>query len=261
MGVGCPWHRHSCLCMWPTVAVVILSGVARVRLFPRFSRARDTVEGPLLDLAANSAYTVGPRMVRLRVRELHQHLPGVFALQHANQRARRILESVHDVLAIFQLAFFDPLGHLRHALRITLHELRDDETFGPALFAQQKNVWTHAQLGLGRVVLRNLPAHRNPRPYIQYWKYSIGNAPADVVEIAIDALRAKLFQLGRVVLRGLVIESAVKAQLASQPRDLLIAAGHANRAATFDLRDLPDKRAHGSRRSRDNHCLARLRLA
>src|SRR6185437_12384204 len=104
-------------------------------------------------------------------------------------------------------------------------------------------------------------AHRNPRPYIQHWKHSVGNVPADVVEIAIDALRAKLFQLGRVVLRGLVIESAVKAQLASQPRDLLIAAGHANRAATFDLRDLPDKRAHGSRRSRDNHCLARLRLA
>src|SRR5271166_5610830 len=75
--------------------------------------------------------------------EHDQHLAGVVALEDADESAGSVLEAFDDLLAVLQLALFDPLGHLSDAFGEPVHELGNDEPLGPRLLAEQIDVGPH----------------------------------------------------------------------------------------------------------------------
>ncbi len=58
-----------------------------------------------------------------------------------------------------------------------------------------------------------------------------------------------------------MIDRGIEAQLAAKIRDFLQTAGDAHYAAAFDLGDLANRRAYGTRRGGHGERLARFRLA
>ena len=85
-------------------------------------------------------------------------------------------------------------------------------------------------------------------------------APADVLEVDVDALRAGGFQpLGQVGLA--VVEAGVEAEFLLDEAALPFAAGDADDATALDLGDLADHRADRPGRRRHDERLAGLRFA
>ena len=59
------------------------------------------------------------------LRDLHQHLAEVLALQHAEERARRILQPLDDVLAIFEAARAHPFAGVTQEFSLAAGETRE----------------------------------------------------------------------------------------------------------------------------------------
>ena len=64
----------------------------------------------------------------LRLRDLHQLLAEVLALQQTDERFRRIFETMSDGLAILDLAGGDALAKLFQRCWLAFHVVRNDET-------------------------------------------------------------------------------------------------------------------------------------
>src|ERR1044072_5406804 len=89
--------------------------------------------------------------------------------------------------------------------------------------------------------------------------HCVRNFAANIVEVNIDALWTRIFEY-LLQFRALVIDSCVNADLFAEIFILVIAAGDADRAAAFDLRDLANGQAHRARRAGNDHSLALLWL-
>ena len=85
-------------------------------------------------------------------------------------------------------------------------------------------------------------------------------APPDVVEVDVDALRARAAQPGQTG-RLLVVDRGVEAQVLGEPAALLVGPGDADDAQALDLPDLADERPDRPRRRGHHERLALLRLA
>src|SRR5579872_2411503 len=59
----------------------------------------------------------------------YQHFPGVLALKHRDECLHRFVEAFHDILAVFDLSFFEPLCHLNDPFTPAALPPGDDEAF------------------------------------------------------------------------------------------------------------------------------------
>ncbi|KOT02711.1 hypothetical protein DM50_3748 [Burkholderia mallei] len=195
----------------------------------------------------------------------HDHLAEVLPAEQADQRPRRRVEPVDDVLARLHLALRDPFAHILQEGRINVRVvIEDDEALHPDPLAQharrEQRQAVRAARQLAVVVVSDQPAHRHARMIVQQRQHRVEHRAADVLEIHVDAVRARGGELFREI--GIVvIDARVEAERPGHIAALVRAARDADDAATLELRDLPDDRAHRAARRRDGHRLARLRLA
>src|SRR5690606_31455758 len=110
----------------------------------------------------------------------------VIAAEKACKCSWGILESVNDLLAIFDLPVLDPAAHLLCELRVEMPEsVEDDETLHSDLLAQDfAHQPTHAVPADGPfrgVVLGHQTAHRYTRMRIQQRDDRVQNLAADIL--------------------------------------------------------------------------------
>jgi hypothetical protein len=89
-------------------------------------------------------------------------------------------------------------------------------------------------------------------------QHGVADGARGVVEIDVDAARARVRERGLQIAR-LVVDGGVVAELVAAQRRLGRAARDADSAATGELRDLADRRAHRARRGRDDDRVAGTR--
>ena len=137
----------------------------------------------------------------------------------------------------------------------------DQEPFEPRAEDDQEAEVARRELRLGEVVLRDLPADRDARAEGEPPEDRLGERAADVVEVDVDAVRARLLQPSVDVV-ALVVDPDVVAVEAGEVGDLLGRPGEPDdRAAPGDLRELADDLADRPGRSGDDDGVARLGLA
>ncbi len=136
--------------------------------------------------------------------------------------------------------------------------VRDEEALHARPEDDQEAQVARRQLGLGEVVLRDLPADDDAGTEREPPEDGLGQGAADVVEVEVDAVGAELLQ-ARVDVVGLVVDAGVVAVLVREIGEFLRAAGDPHRAAAGDLRELACDLADGAGRAGDHHGVARVR--
>ncbi len=126
-------------------------------------------------------------------------LPKFLPFSSPMKACGRVLEAFGDVLAVLDLALLDPLRDVALEVAVLGGEVRHDEAAdGEPLGQDRAKHLRHAvaRLGqLGRAVLRDQPAHRNARKRIEQREHRVPHRPADILEIDVDAFRARGLQL------------------------------------------------------------------
>src|SRR5690606_38381806 len=125
--------------------------------------------------------------------ELHHQLADVLPLQQTDERFRRILQPLHYLLAILDLAVGVPSAHRLVELAVTMPVIiEDDEALhAHALFQdglEQQRQAIRPVRQAGTVVLRDHTAHGYARIGIEQWQHRIEDLAADVLVIDVDAL-------------------------------------------------------------------------
>jgi hypothetical protein len=94
------------------------------------------------------------------LRDLHQQLAEVLALEQAKERGRRILLALDHGLAIPDAAAAHPFAHIAQEIRLPGSEIPDDEAAQSQALAQHRE---HVGPGhrRGGAVLGDQPAHRD----------------------------------------------------------------------------------------------------
>ena len=163
-----------------------------------------------------------------------------------------------DILPVLQLALLQPCRQLLEALGETLGEAGDQEALYLRLLDDQLTQPARARLGLLQVGLRALPADGNPRSRVDQSDDRVGDGPALVVEVDIDARGAELLERAAAVRLAPAVERGVEAELVEQPRGRGVGAGRPDDAAALDLRDLTDQHPHRTGRLGHHHSFTRL---
>src|SRR6266403_939531 len=176
--------------------------------------------------------------------DLDEHLAGVLAAQQPDQRLRRLLQALHDVLAVLQLALAQPARAIGEELRQPVGVIADEEaTDGDAVDQHRREV--RPRRHLGRVVLRDDAAERDARERVDVPQHRLEDVATDVVEVHVDALGAGVAQHRRQV-RHAVGHAGVEAQLLQDVLALVLGARDAGDATAADLRELADDGADGA---------------
>src|SRR4029079_8962722 len=139
------------------------------------------------------------------------------------------------------------------------HAVRHDEALHLDAVGQDRLEGFHA-VGFRRVVLRYQAADGDARERIHLLQHRVEDLAADVLEIAVDALRRSRPQIAAQP-AALVVDAGVEAQLVHDVVALRLAAGDADCARAFQFRDLTDHAADRARGGGYHHGFARLRLA
>src|SRR5690606_10954944 len=140
-----------------------------------------------------------------------------------------------------------PVIEIHHHKALEIEALGDDEP-GDAT----------GTVRLRAIVLRDGAAAGDAAVELHVEKTGLQHVAADIVEIDVDAFRARSAQR-LAELAGLVVDRSVEAELLLEEAALLLAAGNADDAAAFDLRDLADEHADRSGSGGDHHRLTCLR--
>src|SRR5580765_1569526 len=190
--------------------------------------------------------------------ELDKRFAAVLAVQHSDEGARCVLEAFRHRLAVADVAVHDPAREARDRFaearcvvghEEALHARTDDD----------QEAGMKRRLGALDVVLRHLPADRDPRADVQACMHCGGDLAAAVVEVHVDAVGARGLHCRAQVAR-LVVDRLVEAVQVAEVLLLVGAAGDPYRAAAHDARDLADYRADRSTRAGDHDGVARHRL-
>src|ERR1044072_729842 len=129
------------------------------------------------------------------LRDLHELLAEVLALEHAHEGRRGILEAFGDVLAVLDPPPLDPLRDLADEIveappEIHHDEAADGEALGEHGAEDLRSLVFHVRR-VGRAILRDQPAHRNAREWIEQWKHRVPDLTGHILEIDVDPLRAR----------------------------------------------------------------------
>ena len=206
----------------------------------------------------------GARRTREALGNLDQQLAEVAPFQQADQRLRGVLQTLDHVLAVFDLAAFDPAGHLAIKNRPLVGEFTLNETtYREALcqdlphdYGQTVGPFERASA----IVVGDQAADGDARKGIEQGEDRIPYRSADVFEIDIDAVRAGGSQLfGKV--RRPVIDDLVETQLVAHEGAFARTTRDPYGPRPLDPGDLAHRRTDrpACRAHRDG--FARLRLA
>src|SRR4029450_6557911 len=109
------------------------------------------------------------------------------------------------------------------------------------------------------VIRRDQPAQCDPAECVHAWQDAVQDLAADILEVAVDALRRRILQRTSDILR-LVVDAGIESEFDNAVAALLRAAGDPSRAAPRELRKLPDDAADRPARRRYQDRLALLCL-
>src|SRR5215472_1212243 len=194
-----------------------------------------------------------------RLRELHQLLAEVLALQHTDERFRRILETNGDGLAILDLAGGDALGKLLQRYRPALHVVGDDETLDLDAVADHGDEVLDA-VAVDRIVVRDHAAERETGERVGPRQHGIQDLAADIFEIHIDALRRGGGEI-RMEALGPVVDAGVEAEFLDHVVTFLFAPSYAESSGALHSGQLPHDATDCARGRSDDDGFAGLRLA
>src|SRR3954452_23721023 len=113
-------------------------------------------------------------------RDADELLAEVLALQEADEGLRRALETLGDVLAIFELAVPHPGRHLAQDLGLALRVIGDDEALHQQAPRQHDpHIWAGRRLS--RAVMCDEPADRHAREVVEQRPDRLLHLPADIL--------------------------------------------------------------------------------
>src|SRR5437868_5759303 len=190
--------------------------------------------------------------------ELDQLLAEILALEQGDESLRGVLDAVDDRFAVPELAFC-VIAHQRlERLAVAILPVEYDHALHFDAVDEQRAERLVA-IGHRRAVLGDEPAHDDPREPVHEPERRVEDLAADVLEVDVDAFRAGLAQ---VIEESpcLVIDAGIEAELLHHVIALRLAAGDADRAASFYLCELPDHAADRSGCGRYEDRLACFRL-
>src|SRR5262249_13809993 len=142
----------------------------------------------------------------------NEHLPEVATLEETDQRCRRRVETVDDVLAELDAAVAYERRHLGEEGGKAIVVIADDEPFDHRALNEQRPEVRPAGI-LGGVVLGNHPAQRNAGATVNQLQYRSEHGAADVLEVDVDAGWTDVPQRRHQV-AGLVVHAGVEAERA-----------------------------------------------
>ena len=150
-------------------------------------------------------------------RDAHELLAEVLAAQQPHEGARRVLDALGDILAVLDLALRAARSTRRAGNRPAWRA--KSVTMKPRIVSRLVSTvririgsGSGLPAGIGRVVLRDQAAHRNPRERIEQRKHRLEHRAADILEIDVDAFRAGGLELSGEIGRA-VIDARVEAEL------------------------------------------------
>ena len=223
--------------------------------------AGDPAKGEVAQAPANALMLAGRSRRRAsRSADPDERLAAVLAAEHPDERGGRVLEPLGHVLAVGELALGEPAAEALQALGEAMDVVVDQEPLEPRAEDDQEAEVARRELRLGEVVLRDLPADRDAGAEREPPEDRLGERAADVVEVDVDAVRARLLQ-PRVDVVALVVDADVVAVEArsgrrpSRPTRRARRPGRSRRSSRAGRRS--GRRAPG--RSGDDDGVARLR--
>src|SRR5690606_15918584 len=138
-----------------------------------------------------------------------------------------------------------PLPHLPDGLGEPRQVVEHDETFHARLTEDQVEVVLRPRNRSGGVVAGDATAEHHPGAGGDARQAQIENLAADVVEVDVDAVRARAVE-GLAHVDVLVVDGCVEAELAGEPAALVRATGNAHHPRALDPGDLPGDAAGGA---------------
>src|SRR3954465_5843322 len=119
-------------------------------------------------------------------------LAAVVARQQSDQRLRRVLEAVDDVLLHLQLPGCDPCLEVGERALAFLHVVHHDEAWHDEPFHHDQAGHAARAVCRGRaVILRDRAAAGDAAVIVHLRQTGLENVAADIVEIDVDALRRR----------------------------------------------------------------------
>src|SRR3954449_6544162 len=165
--------------------------------------------------------------------ELDHPLAAVLARQQSDQRLRRVLEAVDDVLLHLQLAGCDPGLEVGERTLALFHVVHHDEALHDEPLHHDQAGHAARAVCRGRaVILRDRAAAGDAAVIVHLRQAGFQNIAADIVEIDVDALwrrGAQRLEHGAV----LVVHGGIEAELGGQPVALVRTAGDTDHAASL----------------------------
>src|SRR6516164_4061339 len=120
--------------------------------------------------------------------ELDKLFTEVLTFQHANERSRRVLNTLGNCLPVFELSGRDPSAQFRESGRPDIQAIRYDKSLHQDAI-RQDGLKVIQAVRPYLVVLRNEPAQRDARERIEQRNYRFEDLAADIFEVDIDSAR------------------------------------------------------------------------
>src|SRR5579859_5553874 len=124
--------------------------------------------------------------------------------------------------------------------------VEDDHALHAQAIDEDRAPVAHA-VRIGRVVVGDGAADHDPAEKIHAREREIQDLAADVVEVDVDAFRARILEL-LAQTAGLVVDAGIEAELFLHVAAFLAAAGDADSSRAPELGELPDYAADRARR-------------
>src|SRR5271155_1969438 len=165
-------------------------------------------------------------LYRRIVAGLDQELAEIAAVQQSDEGFGRPVETLHDVLAVFQLATAHQRSRHRAILAKTLPLVTDDEAldFEPLAYCRRQ-IRTGARFDI--VVFRHHAAHHHAPEIVEPREHRLLHRTADILPIDVDAFRTGAVERGPQICRAMV-DASVEAELAFDIATFVGAAGNTN---------------------------------
>jgi hypothetical protein len=174
-------------------------------------------------------------------------LSEVLASKQTEQRFRRILQAIRNVLLVHEVAVSLPAGKRVDGLGNSRGIIKPGEALHARTPSHQIGVVRWAGLRRGGVGFRDRAAQYDARVEVDPSEDLVEDLAADIVEEHVDPVGAKLRKPSAEVF-ALVVDGCVEVRLVDQPSAFILAARGADDAAALDLGDLAGDGAPWPRR-------------
>src|SRR5262249_44710769 len=143
--------------------------------------------------------------------DAHQQLAEILALEETEECARRLLQSVDDVLAILDASCTHPFADVAQEVALLGGKVRYDEAAQQEALAQHREHVGTGHRG-GGAGLREEAADRNAGEVVGQRPHRVLHGTADILEIDVDAVRTGGFEPPR-KMRLAMVDASVEAKL------------------------------------------------